>query len=486
MSGNKSRGVTSHGRVLRLVFVAGCLVTMLILVPQSARAQITRNTVGPEGAFATIQDAISSCPNASECHVDVQMGQTYTENVVMEFFTGGKIVMTGGWDSTFTSREEGSRSSTIDGGGTGRVLDIQNGGTATIEIEGFIIENGSSTNGAGISVKPTGLSNVIVKLTNLDIRNNHASDTSECYGGGVYADIDGSERLEIVNCEIHQNSASGADYVFGGGIMISAYESTSFLVKDTWVEHNTGISDTGEIQGAGQAFYTDDDCSGEVVNVRVTNNTASGTGGSVFGTGGSMAPLGFSSLVVRRCVWALNENLTGSADGDQLTIFSHNASTLLITDSAVVLGDQDGLSASAYFGAQQQFVNLTVAENTGVGISVELSDAATASLYNSISYGNGTNASLAAAVDSEDNLIGVDPVWVAPGPPSYNYHLDQGSPALDAGNNAPPGGLGPLDLDGQPRVENSVVDIGCYEGAGQIFADGFESGGTGEWSTTVS
>jgi hypothetical protein len=34
---------------------------------------------------------------------------------------------------------------------------------------------------------------------------------------------------------------------------------------------------------------------------------------------------------------------------------------------------------------------------------------------------------------------------------------------IDAGDDAPPGGLGPLDLDKGPRIERARVDIGAYE-----------------------
>ena len=56
----------------------------------------------------------------------------------------------------------------------------------------------------------------------------------------------------------------------------------------------------------------------------------------------------------------------------------------------------------------------------------------------------------------------------APGPAkeiqlaSYNYHLDPGSPSIDAGENQ---GAPPVDLDGRlrPNPSSSRVDIGCYE-----------------------
>jgi hypothetical protein len=44
-----------------------------------------------------------------------------------------------------------------------------------------------------------------------------------------------------------------------------------------------------------------------------------------------------------------------------------------------------------------------------------------------------------------------------------DYHLGLGSPAVDAGEDSPPGGLGPLDADRQPRIRGLRVDQGAYE-----------------------
>ncbi|HUK31692.1 MAG TPA: Ig-like domain repeat protein, partial [Candidatus Acidoferrum sp.] len=56
-------------------------------------------------------------------------------------------------------------------------------------------------------------------------------------------------------------------------------------------------------------------------------------------------------------------------------------------------------------------------------------------------------------------------------PAASDFHLQAGSPAIDAGFNAAPG-LFPTDLDGNPRIQNAtgasepVVDMGAYEATG--------------------
>jgi len=55
-----------------------------------------------------------------------------------------------------------------------------------------------------------------------------------------------------------------------------------------------------------------------------------------------------------------------------------------------------------------------------------------------------------------------------------NYHLSAASPLLGTGTTAPSGGLPLLDLDGNPRFFNGLVDLGAYERGNEIFADGFD------------
>ena len=109
--------------------------------------------------------------------------------------------------------------------------------------------------------------------------------------------------------------------------------------------------------------------------------------------------------------------------------------------------------------------------------------------------------------DVEGANINIDPGFVSPGYWHDNgtvgvpaddywvwgdYHLGNSSPCIDAGSDgAPyPGGLPAEDFEGDPRVMDgngnqiATVDIGADESS-VIFADGFESGETVDWSTSV-
>jgi len=60
------------------------------------------------------------------------------------------------------------------------------------------------------------------------------------------------------------------------------------------------------------------------------------------------------------------------------------------------------------------------------------------------------------------NCLSADPLFASITPGTEDYHLQTGSPCIDAGFNA--GWMaGAVDLDGNPRIENAIVDMGCYE-----------------------
>ncbi len=60
-------------------------------------------------------------------------------------------------------------------------------------------------------------------------------------------------------------------------------------------------------------------------------------------------------------------------------------------------------------------------------------------------------------IDAKD----IDPLFVDPA--SGNYKLSVNSPAIDAGNNDLVPATILTDLNGNQRIYNSIVDLGCYE-----------------------
>ena len=94
---------------------------------------------------------------------------------------------------------------------------------------------------------------------------------------------------------------------------------------------------------------------------------------------------------------------------------------------------------------------------------------------------NGTDTTGAGTIAGLGTVTGVaDVFYNAPGSPAYDYHLSGSSPAIGAGG----GSLTPLDIDQENR--DDAPDLGADEFGSAIFFDGFESGDTSKWSSSVS
>ncbi len=69
------------------------------------------------------------------------------------------------------------------------------------------------------------------------------------------------------------------------------------------------------------------------------------------------------------------------------------------------------------------------------------------------------------------NDPGIDPRFIG----ALDFHPAAGSPLVNRGLNAPFGGSTIYDLDGNPRVDLGIIDVGAYESTRErIFANGFE------------
>jgi hypothetical protein len=127
-----------------------------------------------------------------------------------------------------------------------------------------------------------------------------------------------------------------------------------------------------------------------------------------------------------------------------------------------------------------QLINNTVVEHgTGVLISANAGDPVSGQVANNIVAFNST-AGLrieAAGVTNRNNLVfdnGTDNFPPGPGTIAANpqfvggpsFHLLPGSPAIDAGaNDAVPADV-TTDLDGNPRIAGTAVDLGAFEELG--------------------
>ena len=455
------------------------LAALRLVVPlATAEAQVTILTVGPHGTYTNIQDAIDAVVVGDQTEIRVEGSSTYVETLEIDAsFSSGTLELLGGWDMDFNARIFLPQDTVIDGDQADRVLDAF-GLAGSLVVDGFTITNGLMGGpGGGIRIDPSGDSQVT--LNNIRIIDNTATAAGGNMAGGLQVELFANQRLELTNCRIMANTAisTGGGVVVGGGLNIRAIGDSSFLIQNCEIDHNT-VESAGQIFGAGVRLQLTDNAQGDLLDSSIVENTADGA--DIWASGGNIETRNSSSLNVERTAIGVNAAIGGGTPW-QLRTSHAETSSFRMSDSIIGLSSHGGMQINADHTSTANLVNLTVPDNLGLGIEMRQFGTATMTLYNTISYGSSTDLSTSGTVDLGSNLIGVDPLFVNPS--AIDYHLRIGSPAENAGDNSPPGGLGLLDFDGSPRTKDGTVDIGCYEGIAEIFVDGFESGDTSAWSS---
>ena len=337
----------------------------------------------------------------------------------------------------------GPVSTTIDGDNTSVVVVFKTGETRASVLRGFTVTHGVIPTvggpgliaGAGIGIgnaSPTIIGNVITDndgsthsgagigavgaplIQDNVIVGNHTGPLGAA--GGIIA----GGGAEIIGNRIENNVAGG-----GGGMIL--YGGTP-VVRDNIIRGNHA----GNYDGGGVTFngpgtlFVDNLVEGNIADVR-------GGGVAWMDTGTTNVPVLLNNTIVG------NQAPTGSAVA--------------------------GLSGGA-----------KLAGNVVVGASATslvhcVGNAPQSTMFTFNDVHNGTASSPYAGCADPTGTggnISADPLFVAPAASPADYHLQAGSPAIDAADNAA-AGLPSTDLSGSPRVldgngdGSAVVDMGAYE-----------------------
>lgn len=417
-------------------------------------------TVGPGGSQPTIQAAINAALGSlgsSPIEIRVAAG-TYRENItVPPAMNQGQVIVSGGWNSDFTVRDLDPSLTSIDGSVQDRVFNISPAG-GELTIDGFAITNGRVNGfGGGLSVEPTGASRVTIS-NNLILGNVSVGQSpSTASGGGIWAYLKDTSRVLVSdNIIIENRSDGGTDTeAYGGGMRVVVDQDALVTIRHNRIEANDCVG-TGCI-AAGIYVATNAGGSGEVSDNLVRGNETSDTPTS--GAAGALWMTGTGRITARRNMWVDN---VINFPAEDLSLIAADSATLLITDSVVAGARSFGVLAEARGGSSIYLTNMTVADNQNRGLFFrkESDDTGTTTLYNSIVFNNGNNTDL-TGVTAGNNLVNVDPHFVDSA--RRDYTLLPLSPVINAGNNAPPGALGPSDVFGHARVASGTVDIGAVE-----------------------
>ena len=285
-------------------------------------------------------------------------------------------------------------------------------------------------------------------------------NTANWHGGAIYCD---GGSLTLTNCIFSGNSAANYN---GGAIYCNSSSPTVT---------NCAFSDNSAADFGG-AIYC---CSGSpsIVNCEFSTNSANESGGAIY--------CDSSSPKVRSCTFSGN---SACYYGGAICCRSSNPTVTNCVFSGNT-SNNDGGAVYCCDSSNLTMTNCTFSGNSAknfFGGAIECYNSSSAALNNSILWGNsaggggdevypadsGSSCTLNhCCVDSagyggsgtidESNCVHDDPRFVDAA--GGDYHLQDTSPCIDAGDNSlVPSGVD-KDLDGNPRIVNGTVDIGAYE-----------------------
>jgi len=459
------------------------IVCVVAFAPMSM-ASAAVLTVGDHGTYSDIQTAVNAALGAGSTEIRVEQG-TYMENFyITSSFVSDDIEISGGWNAAFSSRSADASLTVIDGGAQiNPVIGIYAAG-GSILVDGLTITNGSGPTGGGIRVRPSG--GIWVTISNNRIIGNSASGSLPSGGGVSFRDLTYDARLTLIDNVISGNTlenTSGGS-ASGGGVALFADADSAWEATGNRIIDNTCIAPSDNVFGCGASLSVNSPESSVFSDNLVRGNrTVIAAGLEVAGAGTSVYT-GLThdgSLTMRRNLWIDNRDLFIPA-GYHIRASVHDDHSLEFSDSVIAGGPDKGIGLWKDGAGTARLTNLTVFDHSEIGVYMNVSGTVP-SLYNTIIYASLVATDIPGNVDTGGNLVGVDPLFLDA--TTWDCHLWADSPALNSGDNSPPGGLGPSDADGGPRVHGGIVDVGAYEGVASLFRDGFEGGDTTQWSSVV-
>ncbi|MFN8473722.1 MAG: choice-of-anchor Q domain-containing protein [Anaerolineae bacterium] len=386
-------------------------------------------------AYQTLTEALTAAQSATVC-VEIWVAQgTYKPTSGADrsatFQLKNNLAIYGGFtagQSNLTDRNATpATNNTVLSGDIGTANDTSDnsyhvvtgsGTNNTAILDGFTVTGGNANYGSSC---PGGCGGGMYNevgsptLTNVTFSGNRSGD----YGGGMY---NYSSSPTLTNVTFSGNSAT-AQYAYGGGMANSLSSPT--LTNVTFSGNSASYS--------GGGMYNSSSSSPTLTNVTFSGNSATNNGGGMVNGNGSNPTL---------------TNVTFSGNSSTYGGGMVNGGSSPTIRNSILWGDSASSSGPEIYGG-----SATVAYSIVQG-----------------SGGSGTSWWNNNLVTDGGNNLDQDPKFATPvtlPPPantSGNLRLQANSPAINAGNNnVTSPSLPATDLDGNPRILGSVVDMGAYE-----------------------
>jgi hypothetical protein len=265
----------------------------------------------------------------------------------------------------------------------------------------------------------------------------YKSNFSAANGGAIYVNLTDCIGITISNCYF-DNCDAGNGYK-GGAIFFLFNVSGS---SNLWTLNNNIFTNCDASAGGGAIYIgSASEFDLTISKCKIYGNTTSAASGSAIYFDGSSG----SIMTMTNCL-VYGNTLSGNNHG---TIYIHTNADANIYNSTIVNNTaQNSYTGGVYFAdGGSTFTNCILYGNTYRDVT---RTAGTITL-NNCCYQNSTSngVTLVNSITTNPNLNGT-------------YHLNSGSPCIDAGTGTP--GTNPYpndDLDNLGRV--APIDIGCYE-----------------------
>jgi len=379
---------------------------------------------------ATIQAAIMS---ASDTDVIVVADGVYTGTGNYNVYFSGKAIT--------VRSQNGPEKCTIDCEEKGGGFHFEHDETPASILDGFTITNGKTKRGGGIycsGASPT--------IRNCVITGNTAFDVAFSRGGGIYC-VENSNPT-ITRCTITDNKAVNGS---GGGVYCCVNSNPAFV--DCLIGGN-------RTDGSGGGLYCN-------LGVKPTFTNCSFIGNSAYYSGGGISSRGFPTFT--NCAIADNTSeYRGGGVGNTAGRFIN----------CTITGNYAERWGGGIFceAPGPTLVNCVITGNTagGDGGGIVSNDGCVPIITNSVFWGNTPGEIRRTSKGGEprvsysdvqggwpgDGNIDDEPMFVDPN--NGDYHLTDGSPCVDAGDNEAPS-LPKYDFEGEQRIQQCRVEMGVDE-----------------------
>jgi hypothetical protein len=428
-------------------------------------------TVGPAGTHMQLQDAVNAALlHSGDDEIRIQGGTSFSGQVIsITQVENERLDISGGWNTTFDQQQINPYGNSLNAAMEGRTLRVD-AFAGVVTVRGLTLLNGREVFAANAYLIAHGSAHI--EMSDCFISYGLADGGSTLVAGAAGVSLAAYDDSSIVleRCEVSHNTVTGS-YGSGAGMDATAVGNARIRIGDVRVSDN--IVQVSYGGGGGVNLGSMDSGVVELENVEISDNRIIGDSTS-WQTGSGIqvalnAPGQSNAQVLMRRLRVTGNSTTGSLGTEyQIHLTSVSNNVIVLGDSEVSRSGTDGgILSWRYDDAQIALVNLTIPDNAGFGFEVggqgvQISNTLADTAHGSIAQATVTNS-----------LIGIDPHYADRD--NGIYHLLDTSPAIGAGTSTPPGGLGTLDLDGNPRVLGMHVDIGAHEFPDSgIFLDGFE------------